>query len=546
MLKTYLLLFIIFLVALFFRFYNLETTPHGFHIDEAIIADNANFILHTGRDTNNNFLPLQTEVFKDYNPTGYVYLAILPIKFLGLNIFAARLPGALLGSLTVFALFLLIYSLFEKKSLALLGSLLFALSPWDIVLSRSTEEAGAAIFFTTLGFALFIFSLRKKNTMSLIGGFISLFFSFFMYFTPRFFTPLLLLTFFFSFKYWWDRRKEKFTWIFITAFTLLSIISIILVLGTKGGANRFNQISIFGFPETKLVQEEQIREDGTLHVPYLATKIFHNKIDSYGYTFINNYLDYFSPGFLFTKGGLPNWLQIPQMGVVYIIELPFILYGIYRLLIEKKKWTFILLTWILIAPAAAALTVDDVPNVRRALIMAPILETFAAYGIFHFFNLIPGKKRNLAAGVLVILFLFNIAYFCHNYFIHANVHQNWYRSEAYDQMMQKIKNAYNQYDHIILSIYTGGNYAEVLFYMDYDPSTYLKEGATKDKTYTGFGKFFFVPGLCPASSHDDKIPTGKNITVETGSCKNVSGKKKVKQEYIDHSDGSHAFHIVYD
>src|SRR6266403_4409631 len=101
--KHLLLLLIIFFVGVFFRFTHLATIPVGFHLDEAIIGDNANFILHTGRDTDNAFLPLQTEVFGDYNPTGYAYLAIPSIKVLGLTEFATRFPGAFLGSLTVFA-----------------------------------------------------------------------------------------------------------------------------------------------------------------------------------------------------------------------------------------------------------------------------------------------------------------------------------------------------------------------------------------------------------------------------------------------------------
>ncbi len=109
-------LFVILLFAVVTRFYNLSAVPSGFHIDEAIIADNAYSIMQTGKDTDNNFLPLQTEQFGDFNPTGYAYLAIIPIKILGLTIFAARSVGAALSVLTVLGVFLLTYSIFERKN----------------------------------------------------------------------------------------------------------------------------------------------------------------------------------------------------------------------------------------------------------------------------------------------------------------------------------------------------------------------------------------------------------------------------------------------
>jgi 4-amino-4-deoxy-L-arabinose transferase-like glycosyltransferase len=152
-LLTFFLLLGILLIALFARTYNLSSVPSGFHIDEAIIADNAYSIMKTGKDTDNHFLPLQTEVFGDYNPTGYAYLAILPIRLFGLTIAAARSVGAVLGVFAVLAVFFLTYSIFERTDLSLLSSLLVALSPWDIVLSRSTEETAASLVFIVFGFA---------------------------------------------------------------------------------------------------------------------------------------------------------------------------------------------------------------------------------------------------------------------------------------------------------------------------------------------------------------------------------------------------------
>ena len=533
-----------FFVAAFFRFYHLANLPAGFHVDEAIIGANANFILHTARDTNNSFLPLQTEVFKDYNPTGYAYLAILPIKLMGLNEFATRLPGALLNCMTVFAIFLLVYAILESFSIAILSAVFFALSPWDIVISRSSEERAASLFFVVLGFALLIYSVKKEKIMYLLASFFVLALSYFMYFTPRVFVPLFFAAFFIPWKYWWKKRKTKFVKLFFCAFVILGLTATLLLMGVQGGSNRFKQVSIFGFPETKLVQEEQIREDGVMNTPVLVTRTFHNKIIAYGYTYVSNYLRYFSSDFLFMKGGLPIWFSVPQMGLVYLIELPFILFGMHRFFIEKKKWSFLLFAWLFLAPVAASFTADDSPNVRRSLLLVPAIEAFAAYGMIRFFVMIPKKLRKIFLAFVLLLFIFNIGYFMHAYFVHSTIHRNWYRNQGYNRMINEVKKVYTNYDHIIISKSTG-NYSEVLFYMNYNPAAYLKEGAPKDAEYKGFGKFFFVPADCPFDKKDKRLPKGKNLYVEDGRCSDTRGTA-VKQMYIKLLDGTPVFLMVYE
>lgn len=540
------LLFLILIISLFVRFYKLDIVPNGFHIDEAIIADNANFILNTGKDTNNNFLPLQTEVFGDYNPTGYAYLAIAPIKILGLTIFAARSVGALLGALAAIGVFFLAYSIFERTRISLLASLFTALSPWGIALSRSTEETAASLVFIIFGFALLIWSVKKEKILYLLIAVFLLFISYFMYFTPRLFVPLIFLLFFAPLGYWYEKRKTVFLKIFISCFLFLAVASFILVFGASGGSNRFNQVSIFGFPETKLVMEEQIREDGMSTTPIILTRIFHNKILNYSLTYAQNYLEYFSGEFLFTKGGFPIWLNASRVGLVYIVELPFIIYGLYLLVKEKKKWGFLMLGWLLIAPIIASLTVDDIPNTRRALVMVPVLEILAAYGAINFLESLSKRVRAIGASILVILFILNSLYFFHQYFVHTTIHQNWYRSEGFEQMMSVVKKDYSDVDKIVVSKSSGGIYPLILFYMNYSPSVYLKEGHTKDKAYTGFGKFFFVDAACPSIDRDSKFPNVKNtIYIDDGNCRNYKTLKLAKHIFIYRKDGTKVFRMVY-
>ncbi len=534
-------------LAIIARFYNLSSVPLGFHIDEAIIADNANFILQTGKDTNNNFLPLQTEVFGDYNPTGYAYLAVIPIKILGLTIFAARSVGSLLGVFAVLGAFFLAYAIFEKKSLSLLTALFVALSPWNIVLSRSTEETAASLPFIIFGFAFLIWSVKKEKIRYLLIATVLLFASYFIYFTPRLFVPLLFLTFFIPVKYWYSKRRALFTKAFIASFLFIGITAFLLVIGVRGGSNRFNQVSIFGFPETKLVMEEQIREDGVQKSPIPITRLFHNKPLAYSLTFVNNYFQYFSGNFLFTKGGLPIWFNVPGMGLFYLVELPFILYGLYRIFRERKSWGFLVIAWLLLSPVVASLTVDDVPNIRRALVMVPVMELLAAYGVIVAIGNIPKRLRMIGAGVFIVFFVFNSLYFFHQYFIHSPIHKNWNRNEGFEEMVATVKKDYDNYDKIIVTKSEGGIYPLILFYLNYSPREYLREGFPKDKAYTGFGKFFFVDASCPSIEKDQRFPkVEKAIYVDNGVCPNYEGLENLKHAYIIRKDETKVFRIVYE
>lgn len=541
---TFIILLFIFLIGIFLRFYQLSEVPNGLHIDEAINGVNGYFLLHTGRDSNNSKLPLQTEVFGDYNPTGYSYLAIPPIKLFGLNEFSTRFPGALLGGLTVVACFLLSLSIFRNKKIGLLSAFLVAVSPWHIVFSRSSEETLVSLFFVVLGFALVFLSLENKKLKFLIPGALSLAISFFMYFTPRVFVPLMFFTvLIFLFGLWYKQKNVRYKNFLFCSFLLLVIIVSVLIFGINGSGNRFNQVSVFGSLGTKLVMEEQIREDGISGTDVKTTQAFHNKVINYSLTYVSNYIDYFSGNFLFIKGGLPIWLRVEGMGLIYLAELPFLLIGLVVLATSRSKIHKIPLLWLLIAPITAAITIDDIPNVRRSLLMFPMIEIVSAFGFLYILQSRKKVLRMLIILSVAILLTYNFLYFLHQYFVHSSVHQNWYRNEGFGEMVKTVKNSYNEVSNVIVTKDAGGIYPLILFYMKYDPKEYLSEGSSKDKDYTGFGKFFFVPQACPSQQKDNRFPNGtKIIYIDKGECVDNTAHQKI----IYRKDGTKVFNIVYE
>lgn len=532
-------------MAVLLRFINLSSYPVGFHQDEASLGYNGYSLMLTGKDDNDNKFPLYIDMFGDNRPSGYHYLTILPIKLFGLNEFSTRFPGALFGSMTVFAVFFLVLSIFKDKKLSLISSFLVAIAPWSFVLSRASAEAIIALFFIITGFSLFFFSLRKQKIAHLLTGVLLMSISFLFYHTPRVFVPGLFLVFILMFFPVIKKTSKNYRITVLLSLIAVSVIAVFLVFGVSGGTGRYSQVNIFSSFETNFLQKQQIQEDAVSGSNYFASRLFHNKITNASLVFINNYFDYFGFNFLFTQGGLPIWYSIPRVGLLYLVELPFILAGIYFLIKENNIYYKIPLVWLLFAPIVPAITMDDVPNINRAIMMFPILEIIAGFGFLSFLKNIKYKKRFIV--LILVLTLLNFLYFLHQYFYNAKTHKPWYRNNGFSEMMSVVNKNYSKFDTIVISKFQGGIYPLVLFYSKYNPERYQQEGSPKNKDYSGFGKFVFVPQDCPSIQRSNIMPkVGHILYVGKGDCPFDRTLQDKKIRYINREDGTKAFRIIYD
>lgn len=254
-----------------------------------------------------------------------------------------------------------------------------------------------------------------------------------------------------------------------------------------------------------------------------------------------NYLEYFTGEFLFVSGGYPQLVRIPAMGELYIIELPFILLGVIGLFLKKDSFAKIPFLWILFAPIVAALTVDDIPNLRRALVLMPMFELLAAYGFFYLLTLWPKLSKKFFLGILSILLFYNFLYFLNQFFIQAQVHRTWYRNNGLDTMVKFTQEHYAQYDHIIVTKDAGGMAPLILFFSKYNPALYQAEGSPGNPDFGGFGKYFFVPEACPSEHPDSRFPQkGRILIINNGSCPDFN---HIPFYNIYRQDGSKAFRL---
>lgn len=131
----------ILLLAVFMRFWQLDTLPPGLHPDEAANG------LDVFRIFNGDLRPL-------YNTNGpreslFFFIQAIFVKLLGHNILALRLAPALIGTLAVITTYLWAKSWFGQR-VGLIAAFLMAVTPWAVTMSRLGFRASMTPLFVTL------------------------------------------------------------------------------------------------------------------------------------------------------------------------------------------------------------------------------------------------------------------------------------------------------------------------------------------------------------------------------------------------------------
>lgn len=494
--KTTVLLFFIVIFGGLLRTVNLSHMPAGFQGDEAAYGYNAYALLKTGADEYGKRFPFILKSFEDYKPALYAYVDIPFIALLGLTETATRLPSAIFGTLTVLLLYFLTKELFKtNEATALLSSFLLAISPWHIMLSRTTSEVIVSLFFIVLLMYALLKLQMNGHRIWLAVACISSLLAIGTYTASRFFVPIItILMLMFSLH----KTKQKTTISMPIIAVLIFILITEVLYNTIAINTRFNQVSIFHNPRTQLLLDEQIREDrGT---PLKITRIFHNKVVNFTRTVLGNYSEYFSLNFLALNGGYPQRQRIPNTGLFYIWEIVFLLVGIYHSLrINTHVGLLLLGLWIsLLLPAA--ITSDDSPNVYRTVVIVPILIIFIAQGIHRIYELIISANYKrlpflFLIGLLSII-VFEGSYFVHQYTVHENKHQSWYRNYIMKDLVYSLNQYGPNYKKIIITK-TNTSYIHILFFNAIDPMLYRASGSYMDIENTGFDKYTFSSKECP-------------------------------------------------
>lgn len=426
--------------------------PSGFSADEAGQGYTAYSLLKTGKDEWGQSLPLAPRSYGDYRAPLYTYLTVPTIAIFGLNEFAVRLPSVVFGTLGVLAVYLLALELFKgNRPVALLAAFLLAVSPWNISLSRGAFEPNLPTLLLPLAVWTFLRGLNSKKYMlysSLLFGL-----SLFAYYSARFVAPILvvtLVTWKISRVGWASFVKKNLlaTFIFL-AFALVGLSTVF-----SGGNTRARDVAIFSPTGGWSAVADRRYEAVLLNLPDFLSRISSNKATYVFSQYINNYLSYFSPQFLFTNGaGESTYGMTPGVGLLYLVELPFLIAGLWFLRNNPSIFKF-LVFWLLIAAVPAALAKGPGYAANRAAIMMPQIQIIAAFGVISCLALISKftmiKEGKLLNGYVAIL-LISLVSFLESYFFHAPVQNSRFMSYGWREAITFVSTIENEYTQVVVS-----------------------------------------------------------------------------------------------
>ncbi len=503
----------ILLLSGFLRLWQLGAVPVSPDWDEVSIGYNAYSILRTGRDEYGTFLPLTFRSFDDYKPPMYVYLTVPSVAVFGLNVFAVRLPSAIFGILAVLGTYFLVVELLKSQSIALLSTMLLAISPWHIQFSRIAFEANIGLTINIWAVYFFLRGIYYRR--GLMISFVLFALALYTYHSERIFVPSLVLLLCILYRNQLLKNKKTLAVSFLLGFIV--VLPLVPVLFSRNALMRLKGTSSFREQTQLLAVNIQKLEYDKAH-NYFIGQIFDNRRIEFVKTILRGYLIHFSPKWLFVTGDHERH-HAPGMGLLYFWELPFIFIGIFQLLRVKKSSSLILLGWFILAPIAASPT-TQLPHAIRTLVFLPTFQIFTAIGMLQFASRVKHhvseRKIRYSKIILALIFTFhfslftlNFMYYLHMYFVHMNVEYSRYWQYGYKQAVEYAEARSTEYKKIVVSTDLEQPYIFFLFYSKYDPRKYLAQGGTLsgsfDEKYNRFKTYEFRKIDWPNEKRDGSV-----------------------------------------
>ena len=362
--KKYNVIFLIVILALavFFRLYQLKTTPPGLYPDEAMNGNNALEAIH-----NNDYKVFYPE--NNGREGLFINIQSLFIRIFGNEPWALRIVSAIFGIFTVLGLYFLARELFEKETIALLASFFLAVSFWHINFSRIGFRAIMAPFFLVWGSWLAWTLVRKQNAfLAVLAGFV-FGLGFHSYISYRI-APLILIV-----PCWLLIRNKKF--LPILFFILGALIAIYPLLNyfynnPADFFGRTTQISVFSLPSPLLEVSKNILLTIGMFFVYGDGNWRHN-----------------------ITGAPELWWPI---AILFLL-------GIIISIRKRQSVDLFILLWLVIMLLPVIISNEGIPHALRSIIVVPVVMIFAALGLYWLAEKINRPKLIF----LIFIFLLTIS-----------------------------------------------------------------------------------------------------------------------------------------
>ena len=456
----------ILVVAFLIRFIDLNRTP-ALNPDEAALGYNAYSLILTGKDEHGASWPLHFKSFGDYKPGGYVYLAIPFIKLFGLTSLTVRMPNLILSLLTILFLYKLVLLFTKNYLLSSLTAFVLAVSPWHIHFSRGAWESSTALSFIIIGTYFFFKSIQEKFIKNFTLFTIFYVLSLYIYHSARLIAPLLALSLCcLYFKFLIKKLPQIIIPIFLAGLLAIPVLFSFL---NNGGTARIGGVGLSADPGPASRSEELLNQHSGVK---LINRIIHNRRILYLISWGEKYASHFDLNFLTITGDEVPRSKTPEMGQIYLLEIPFLILGIVFTLKTQSfssKTKIFLFLFLFISPIASSLTFQA-PSALRALPMVIPLTIFISCGIYYFFSLIHESKiMNLISILFILVYSYSIAYYFDSYFFHYAKRYPFAWQYQFDQLVPYLETQKNKYQNIYITDKYDQPYILFLFFSKYPP-----------------------------------------------------------------------------
>lgn len=464
-------LLIIMFIAVLSRIMLIDQYPGGIHADEAFSGYEAWSLFQYGTDSAGYTNPVYLTVWGGGMSVLNSLLMIPGIALFGLNAVTVKLPVVFMGVISVFVFYLLLKETVDEKT-ALWGSLLLAISPWHIMISRYGMDANLCPAFLLL--AMYLTVLGIKNNRWLIWAAAAWGIALYSYVVLWIFEPIfLLLLLGYCVKY---KKIRDLKQAFLAA-AVLAVIALPLIV--------FICVNMGIIPEIKT---------GILSIPKLEG--FRSKELGIGGYLLN--IKRIVRCFILQSDGY-LWNSIPFFGVYYLFSTPISAVGLIVVVkrsvadLKNKEfgYAFVLLIWI-VSAVIMAFTQTTGTNLTRINPMNPAMFILVAVGIQWIISKIRFCRAEAAAvAIYAISFVCFMVYYFTGYGETIAKRQLSGAGEA-------LAYADSQYETGVYGdyIYIEGplRHSQVLFYTQFPTDEYIasvEQEISENGTYEvkGFGRF---------------------------------------------------------
>ena len=181
-------------------------------------------------------------------------------------------------------------------------------------------------------------------------------------------------------------------------------------------------------------------------------------------------------------------MEIAKVGKLYLVSLPFLIWGLAGAIKRRSKLDKFLLSWLALAPIASSLTIDS-PHGLRAIIMMPVLQIFTVQGLMSGYKLVAQKRLLLkVASVMIVtgLYLGSLSYFLWRYFLFYPEDTAKYWLDGHEEVVEKINGLKHEYDRVIFTTFRGQPHIFLAFFSPIEPELYQNEVVGQQNIFNAY------------------------------------------------------------